>query len=432
MLQPKTIHNSSFFNAMNTFEQRHINYGHLSGQSTDYLIELIKELDKKLHEALEEKKDLETLLENLTEHSDNVTDELFTEQEDLQLLIETTSEHADAIADDLEQKKELIRQTFGRYLSDEIVNTLLDDEDGLKLGGTREEITILTSDLRGFTTLSEKQEPENVVRILNFYLDKMEKIITKYLGTIDEFMGDGILVLFGAPTKRDDDVKRAVACAIEMQLSMAEINLTMEDWGFPCLEMGIGINTGEVVVGNIGSENRTKYGVVGSSVNLTYRIESYTLGGQILVSQSTYDKVQNTIDCYEELKVSPKGVKAPITIHSIKAIHEPYNLSLRTEENHLEVLDKAIEVSYILLAGKHMGEDKMTARITHLSEKYAYLALSEETMPPDVYSNLKIDCKMMNESAYCKVVDACTCKLVKTEAEKGFFVCFTSNTKIIK
>ena len=152
-----------------------------------------------------------------------------------------------------------IRKTFGRYLTDEVVATLLESPEGLQLGGEHRKITILTSDLRGFTATSERLPPEEVVKILNFYLGYMADVITKYQGTIDEFMGDGILVLFGAPIAREDDPARAVACAIDMQLVMEPINKQIKEWGLTPLEMGIGINTGEVVVGNIGSLKRTKY-----------------------------------------------------------------------------------------------------------------------------------------------------------------------------
>ncbi|NEO25824.1 MAG: adenylate/guanylate cyclase domain-containing protein, partial [Kamptonema sp. SIO4C4] len=150
-----------------------------------------------------------------------------------------------------------IRKTFGRYLTDEVVATLLEHPEGLKMGGERRKITIFTSDLRGFTALSERLSPEEVVKILNFYLGHMADTITQYQGTIDEFMGDGILVLFGAPVPRDGDARRAIACAIAMQQALKTVNRQMQAWGFPDLEMGIGINTGEVVVGNIGSEKRT-------------------------------------------------------------------------------------------------------------------------------------------------------------------------------
>jgi adenylate cyclase len=142
-----------------------------------------------------------------------------------------------------------IRKTFGRYLSDEIVANLLESKDGLKLGGKRQKITVLISDLRGFTAMSEHMNPEVVVNILNIYLRHMLNAIVSYQGTIDKFMGDGIFVVFGAPTVRDDDAQRAVACAVAMQLAMNAVNDEMKQLGLPHLEMGIGINTGYAIVG---------------------------------------------------------------------------------------------------------------------------------------------------------------------------------------
>ena len=235
-----------------------------------------------------------------------------------------------------------IRKTFGRYLTDEVVATLLESPEGLKLGGEHRKITILTSDLRGFTATSERLPPEEVVKILNFYLGYMADVITKYQGTIDEFMGDGILVLFGAPIAREDDPARAVACAIDMQLVMEPINKQIKEWGLTPLEMGIGINTGEVVVGNIGSLKRTKYGVVGSQVNLTYRIESYTTGGQILISGTTFKEVESIIEINDEKEVMPKGVKKPITIYDVGGLGGKYNLFLQKREEIYRPLKEAI------------------------------------------------------------------------------------------
>jgi adenylate cyclase len=188
-----------------------------------------------------------------------------------------------------------LRKTFGRYLTDEVVANLLESPKGLKIGGENRKITILTSDLRGFTAISERLQPQDVVKILNLYLETMAEVICQYQGTIDEYIGDGILVLFGAPTLRDNDSARAVACAVAMQLAILCVNKKLELLGFPNLQMGIGINTGEVVVGNIGSEKRCKYTAIGSPVNLTFRIESYTVGGQILISESTLQEVESIV-----------------------------------------------------------------------------------------------------------------------------------------
>ncbi|RMG08757.1 MAG: adenylate/guanylate cyclase domain-containing protein [Cyanobacteria bacterium J055] len=263
-----------------------------------------------------------------------------------------------------------IRKTFSRYLTDEVVATLLETPEGLEMGGEKRTITILTSDLCGFTSTAERKDAKEVVSILNIYLDAMANVITAYQGTIDEFMGDGILVLFGAPVPRPDDPERAVACAVAMQLAMTEVNRKMKEFDLE-LEMGIGINTGEVVVGNIGSLKRTKYGVVGREVNLTYRIESYTEGGQILISESTLEFVKDIVKIDDEQKVSPKGVKKPITIYSIAGIGGKHDLFLKKEEDILVALPEAIAVKFAILDGKHVSDTLFDGEVVELGHHSA-------------------------------------------------------------
>lgn len=226
----------------------------------------------------------------------------------------------------LESRNRFIREVFGRYLTDEVANALLASPEALKLGGERRTITILMSDLRGFTPLSQELAPEKVVQILNIYLGKMIEIITKYGGTIDEIIGDAILVLFGAPLSAEDDTERTLACALEMQAAIGEVNTINAGENLPPLEMGIGIHTGEVVVGNIGSEKRMKYSVVGDTVNLTARIESFTVGGQILISASTRHVLQGKVRIDGQLRVKMKGMDEPVTIYEVGGLEGYPNL----------------------------------------------------------------------------------------------------------
>lgn len=301
---------------------------------------------------------------------------------------------------DLAKRNQLIRQVFGRYLSDDVVTNLLETPEGLKLGGDRRKITILTSDLRGFTALSEQLQPEDVIRILNFYLEQMAEVINKYQGTIDEFMGDGILVLFGAPTMREEDAIRAVACACEMQLAMGGVNERMKALGLPRLEMGIGIHTGEVVVGNIGSEKRTKYGIVGSPVNLTYRIESYTRGGQVLISEETLRSAGSSVRTSGTRQVQPKGVKQPITIYEVYGITGLYNLYLPKEEDPRFVLPQAIPMQYSVLQGKQVGDTQFRGYLTQLSLRAAVIRRESSAieLPPE-FATLKLNILMPTATA---------------------------------
>ncbi len=305
-----------------------------------------------------------------------------------------------------------IRKTFGRYLTDEIVAKLLENPQGLSLGGERRKITILVSDLRGFTSLSERLPPEEVVKILNFYLGYMADVITSYRGTIDEFMGDGILVFFGAPTVRENDAERAVACAVAMQLAMEPVNAKMKELDLPQLEMGIGINTGEIVVGNIGSEKRTKYGVVGRQMNLTYRIESYTIGGQILISEHTLKALKQPLKINGEKEVLPKGVKQPITIYDVGGIAGEYNLFLTQAEEEFLAIAEPIAIQYIVLEGKHMGDRLFRGNLVKLSAKGAVIDLENAQQEvPTGLSNIKLNLlsqenpEQASEDIYAKVLE---------------------------
>lgn len=288
-----------------------------------------------------------------------------------------------------------IRKAFGRYLTDSVVASLLENPDALKIGGENRKLTILTSDLRGFTALSERFPPQEIVKILNIYLECMTEVITEYQGTIDEFMGDGILVLFGAPTQRNDDSARAVACAVAMQLALISLNDTIEQLGFPKLEMGIGINTGVVVVGNIGSEKRTKYSVIGSHVNLTYRIESYTVGGQILISESTFKEVKSIVKIDGQKEVQPKGVIEPITIYEVGGIGGNYNLFMARQEEVLCSLPKEIclQFHYTFLDGKHISNSLFQGRLIKISAKGGEVRPEKQEAHaiPEPLSNIKIN-----------------------------------------
>lgn len=318
-----------------------------------------------------------------------------------------------------------IRKTFGRYLTDEVVANLLENPEGLKLGGHRQKITILTSDLRGFTALSERLPPEDVVKILNLYLKHMLDVITTYQGTIDKFMGDGILVLFGAPTPREDDAQRAVACALAMQLAMDAVNQQMKQLNLPELAMGIGINTGECVVGNIGSEKHTEYTVIGREINLAFRIETYTTASQIMISESTLKEVgKSNLRIDSEKQVQPKGVKQPITIYEVGGIGEKYNLFLSQESEEFFLLTQPIPLQYLLLSGKHISDTMFKGSLVQLSAKGALVNSDNGggELVPSGLSNIKLN--LLNSATASEDIYA---KVLSKPAEQGmFYICFTS------
>ncbi|MCP3876371.1 MAG: adenylate/guanylate cyclase domain-containing protein [Desulfobacteraceae bacterium] len=223
-----------------------------------------------------------------------------------------------------------VRETFGRYISSKVVDEILESPEGQKIGGRRKTVTVLMSDLRGFTSLSETKDPEEMVQLLNRYLEQMSKIILKYDGIIDEIIGDAVLAVFGALETRKDDPERAIACAIEMQNSLEDLNEEIIQSGYPRLEMGIGINTGNVIVGNIGSQLRMKYGIVGSTVNTAARIESNSIGGQVLIGKSTQKHVSKKISAEPPKNIMMKGLKKPLVFYSVSAINSKFQVSLKT------------------------------------------------------------------------------------------------------
>lgn len=290
----------------------------------------------------------------------------------------------------LDTQSRFIRHTFGRYLSDEVVTEILSTPEAALMSGEKRVVTMMMTDLRGITALSERYPPEDVVKILNQFLGEMTEVIIKWGGTIDEFIGDAIFALFGAPLTAEDDVLRAIACALEMQLAMGKVNEINKEKGYPVLGMGAGINTGQVVVGNLGSVKRTKYGVVGKQVNLTSRIESYTVGGQVLISQSTLNECGDLLVLGIEMEVLPKGIAEPIKIYEVLGIKGNYNIMLpKIERAAMQSLQEAIDIVYTVLEGKHSGQSSKIAKlVSFASDMYIELQLYEGNL--SVHEDIKI------------------------------------------
>lgn len=198
-----------------------------------------------------------------------------------------------------EKEARQIRKIFSNYVTERIVNELMKNPHMAKLGGERREVTVLFSDIRGFTSLSEKLQPESVVELLNEYFAAMTEIIFKWEGTLDKFIGDAIMVFWGAPLSQPDHAERALCCAVEMSETLKKITEKWRSEGKPVFEIGIGINSGEVLVGNIGVEGKKMdYTVIGDHVNLASRIEGLNrkFRTEILISENTFKKIKNPID----------------------------------------------------------------------------------------------------------------------------------------
>ncbi|MBI4966186.1 MAG: adenylate/guanylate cyclase domain-containing protein [Desulfomonile tiedjei] len=236
------------------------------------------------------------------------------------------------------RERDFIRDTFGSYLSPEVVSEILSSPAGVNLGGEQRDITILVADLRGFTALTANVGPDAVVKILNRFLEKMVDIIVRHGGTIDEFTGDGILAFFGAPRVMADAPERALRCSIEMQNAMSGLNDELHPdltpgneqtdtpnpgrTGNPftgplTLQMGIAINKGRLIVGNIGCEQRRKYGAVGTPINVAFRIENIARAGEILVSEEVYESIKHITGAHPMPGVQLKGIDHAVTLYSL-------------------------------------------------------------------------------------------------------------------
>ncbi len=321
-----------------------------------------------------------------------------------QLSLRRAAQEIAGLARQLEIRNAFIRRTFGRYVSDEVVSSLLDDPTGLELRGEKRRVSILMSDLRGFSTLTEWLTPTDVVSLLNGYLGTMADVIQSHGGTIDEFQGDGILAFFGAPLSRDDDAERAVATAVAMQLAMEGLNERNRAVGLPEVGMGIGIATGDAIVGNLGSEKRAKYGAVGTTVNLAGRIESYTLGGEVLVDDVTRDAVGDALRIDGTRQVHPKGFTAPLRIHRATALGD---VEVPERDESLTELVAPIPLRYALVRGKEVGGHTFTGAFSALSRTGA--RLRSDGAIPDL-ANLRVELldargEPLPGAFYTKVVD---------------------------
>jgi adenylate cyclase len=209
------------------------------------------------------------------------------------------------------------RQALERFLSGAIVEKILANPDQIHLGGENQTATIMFTDIRGFTRMAEKMEPQQVVELLNEYFTEMTDLIFENGGTLDKYLGDGIMAVFGAPITKLDDPARSVKTAIEMQRALARLNRDWEARGQPALRAGIGVNTGPVTAGNIGSTKRMDYTVIGDAVNLASRLCANAAGGQILVSESTFAQLGASQPAKKLEPIRVKGRDTPVEVYEI-------------------------------------------------------------------------------------------------------------------
>lgn len=315
----------------------------------------------------------------------------------------------------LESRNELLYQVFGRYFSDKVVDVILEHPEDTSIGGERRELSVMLTDLRGFTSLSEELESEDVTGLLNFYFAKMLEIITKYRGTVIEFLGDSVLAVFGAPLASNTHQRDALIAAIKMQNAMQEVNNYCMEHGYPMLEMGIGVHTGEAFIGNVGSEKMMRYNVIGRVVNECSRIEGCSVGGQVLVSEKLLSMIEEPVTVKSRMEIMAKGVRKPMEICEVVKIGGDYACCIKIEgENELTQMNKAVYFELYLVEEKLIADKPVEVMLEQISSKKAVVSVCEELNYEVVlkrYSDVEIygkdqDGNELFDGVYAKVLEA--------------------------
>src|SRR5437764_11981516 len=249
--------------------------------------------------------------------------------DDLELISAVAAQTAIAVenvrAHERLAKEEVARANYSRFLPEYVVKQMLENPDSFKLGGVTQTITVLFADIRGFTSISEHAAPEKIVQLLNRYFSAMTDIIFAHGGTLDKYLGDGMMALFGAPTVTPKDAANAMSAAVAMQRRMLSINAELREEGFPEIGVGIGLHTGEVTVGYIGSERRSEYTAIGDAVNTSSRLESNAKGGKHLVSEATAIAAKSRYELTPRDPITVKNREQPVPPFEVEWQHQVSN-----------------------------------------------------------------------------------------------------------
>lgn len=279
-------------------------------------------------------------------------------------------------------------RSFTRFAPEQIVREVVVKGEEAMLGGERREVTLLFSDLRNFTRFSEQTRPEQVVQVLNAHFGTMVEIITQHRGFVVDFLGDSLFAVFGAPGRDPDHAGQAVACAIMMQLARRQMNRDQAPASLPRLEMGVGINSGPCVVGNMGSHMRIKYGVVGHAVNLASRLESFTVGGQVLISETTCQAVSDRFEVAGPLEAYGKGMESAIRLWEVRGIRNDATKSLAPTVSKLCPLVTPVPVRIRLITDKQINPSPHEGKLMQLSPTGAEL---ETKLALEVFAALQVE-----------------------------------------
>jgi adenylate cyclase len=307
-------------------------------------------------------------------------------------------------------------RSFTRYAPEEIVRDVVATGREAMLTGDRREVSVLFSDLRGFTGFAEKLTPEQVVAILNDHFELLVGIIARHNGFVVDFLGDAVFAVFGAPEARADHLQHAVACAIEMQQARAARTAESRARGWPPLEMGVGIDTGPAVVGNMGSHRRIKYGVVGQVVNRGARIETFTVGGQVLVSDAARNALGDRLIADGPLEAAGKGVGGTMRIWEVRALRGEGMRVLPPAVRELAELPAPLAAGVRLVIGKQVDPKVHAARLRRLGAAGAEL---ESQAPLSMFGAVQV---LLDDSL---VVDGKVIELFELDGTATALVRFT-------
>jgi class 3 adenylate cyclase len=305
------------------------------------------------------------------------------------------------------RQRDFIRSAFGRYVSPEVAKALLESPGGLRFGGEKRVVTVLMSDLRGYTRFAERGDPAMVMEVLNGFLGQMTDIIIEHGGTINEFIGDAIFAVFGAPLEHADHAERAAACALAMQRAMAGINREHGVSGRPQFEMGIGVNTGEAVVGNIGSEQRAKYAIVGSAVNVAARVEGATVGGQVFITEATYDRIRDIAEVTGPIPLDAKGLSEPLALYDLRSLRGRFAQAGADDADTREIV-VSLPMTCRVIDGKVIRQESIDGVVVRLTRHELVARLAS---PLEPLTNVRLRLRYSehgpdSEDIYGKVVRA--------------------------
>ena len=314
----------------------------------------------------------------------------------------------------LQARNRLLEQTFGSFVPDEMAQALISSPEEMHFDGEMRELTVLSSDIRGFSELIPSMSAADAIDMLNHYLEAMTVVIRRHDGTIIEFIGDAILASFDIVTAGEKHADKAAFAAIDMQNCMDDINHWNTEHGYPTFEMGIGLHTGTAYVGYIGSKTRMKYDIIGQHINTVSRIESYSTGGQILISQSCKDALNISPVISGSITVLPKGSPTELTLYSLIGVGSPYNIKCQVTPDVTTALPSPVLVGFNIVEDKHCKDETYTAYISAASEKSAVM---QTDYPLKLFDNIRINSQGI-----------LSCKII-SKSQNGYLIRFTSIPK---